>query len=182
VPIALDPTPPLREVAVVDSRARMPWDASCLIRRGCSKSVAPLTRCAPGVHGRDWSQVLSSRPESLVGQVVHVRGPLGVGPLTARPRVVPAVPRTPRPSAGGPSHCGADTEGPVVIGGALRALALEGQICAGDQSRQCCSAPAYGQMVVASGVLEVRPRDGGGSQWTLASARLCVEGSRGRAP
>jgi hypothetical protein len=181
VPIALDSTLPVREVAVLDASTHGTWDASCLARRGCSQGPAPLARCASGVHGRDWSQLLRSHPESLVGQVVQVRGPLAVGPLLAGPRAVPAVLHAAEPNAGGPSNCSLHTHGPVAIVGAPRVLALEGLACDGDQSRQCCGAPAYGQMVVASGVLEVHPGSGGGSQWTLVSPRLCLEGGRGPA-
>jgi hypothetical protein len=57
-----------------------------------------------------------------------------------------------------------------VIGGAEEKLALATFECAGDDSRVCCNAPALGQPVIATGVLE-RTRRG---TWQLASPEICA--------
>ncbi len=63
----------------------------------------------------------------------------------------------------------------VVVGGAATLLGLAGPggfACEGDESRTCCDAPAYGQIVVASGRLE--PTLLGNVKWYLAGASLCL--------
>jgi len=61
----------------------------------------------------------------------------------------------------------------VVLGGATETLALEGFQCSGDDSQVCCNAPAYGQMVVATGRL-ARNASNPAIRWTLQDARLCT--------
>ena len=53
------------------------------------------------------------------------------------------------------------------------ALRLEGQQCAGDESRLCCSAPATGQAVVATGGLDWDGERGDGG-WILREPKLCT--------
>jgi hypothetical protein len=52
------------------------------------------------------------------------------------------------------------------------ALGLEDMDCAGDESRLCCSAPATGQAIVATGLLEWE-NGRGDSGWTLRDPKLC---------
>jgi hypothetical protein len=44
--------------------------------------------------------------------------------------------------------------------------------CEGDESRLCCSAPATGQAIVATGILEWEVGRGD-SGWTLNDPKLC---------
>ena len=66
--------------------------------------------------------------------------------------------------------------GPVLLGGAAQTLALEGLYCTGDDSATCCNAPAYGQVVVATGLLERAPPspDRTTSGWRLSGVSLCA--------
>lgn len=63
------------------------------------------------------------------------------------------------------------------MGGPNGILSVVGLHCAGDESRACCNAPAYGQTVVVTGRLE-REHDSwgnGSGLWQLASASVCQE-------
>jgi hypothetical protein len=49
--------------------------------------------------------------------------------------------------------------------------------CGGDDSRQCCDAPAFGQEVVVSGKLTSRSRgEWDGGYWRITEAVLCDPG------
>jgi hypothetical protein len=65
----------------------------------------------------------------------------------------------------------------VFIGDPPRGAFLE-YGCGGDESRQCCNAPAFGQEVVVSGKLV--PRSHGewdGAHWSITDAELCDPGT-----
>jgi hypothetical protein len=50
--------------------------------------------------------------------------------------------------------------------------------CGGDESRQCCNAPAFGQEVVVSGKLMPRSRgEWDGGYWRISDAQLCDPGT-----
>jgi hypothetical protein len=72
----------------------------------------------------------------------------------------------------------------VVIGGPGPTLELEGFFCAGDESEQCCNAPAYGQSVVAYGRLDLAEPHfpGRGRRWKLFGVALCEEQSTAMRP
>jgi len=179
VPITPDPSPPpVAEHAVLESTLTKKWDDQCQARRGCPVTPMALPTCAPGLRARDRFQLLAARPTALMGTVVQVRGPLGVGRMSSRSHSVVATSTARTAPAPHSDNCGSGFDGPVVLGGAPRTLALEGLHCDGDDSLQCCNAPAYGQTVVASGRLQLRPKNGGGSQWTLAAVKLCSQARR----
>jgi hypothetical protein len=52
------------------------------------------------------------------------------------------------------------------------ALRLEDMECQGDESRLCCTAPAAGQGIVATGVLD-RGDTGRDDGWMLRDPKLC---------
>jgi hypothetical protein len=146
---------------VVDAPPRAPagWPPVCDIHFACEYRPKPLPRCAPGLQAVRWSE-LATRVSGLAHQTVHVRGPLIVGPVN---------PDLSAHDMGEHRPCG--TRGRwIAIGGAPVKLLLERMSCYGDDSRLCCTAPAHGQPVVATGRLE--ERDG---KWSLHEPRLCSE-------
>jgi len=53
-----------------------------------------------------------------------------------------------------------------------------GLLCGGDESRACCTVPAFGQTVVATGrIIEENDQavTGRGGRWALAEPTLCTE-------
>jgi hypothetical protein len=176
VPVSFDPQAPERDMAVLDATETKPWADACRIRRGCSVVPEPLPTCAPRIKARDWPQLLATVPKALLGKVVRVRGRLGVGPVFRGPWWIPLADQvSPAPApAPGANSCGDRAEAPVVLQG-RKALVLEALSCSGDDSRLCCDAPAYGQSVVATGVLQLSPTQGADSAWTLAAVKLCAD-------
>jgi hypothetical protein len=165
VTIAFEPAPSMVEIAVVDSAARStPWKEDCLVHRGCTLAPSgPLSPCPRDTVARDWADILPNL-ETLAGQIVRVRGSLGVGQIRSTKMGCPA------------GRCCNRASGPVVLGTPEQPLGLQGLFCNGDQSRTCCNAPAYGQTVVASGRLQ-RGMDAGAGmpQWSLAQPTLCSD-------
>jgi hypothetical protein len=161
VPIVFEPQANGGEAAVVGASDARGWSPGCLVSSGCLTAAAPLARCDPSLAAKEWRDV-EPTADTLMGQVVHLRGPLGVGPMGSTLMGCP-------PSDG--QGCCNRVGGPVVLGGASP-LALAGFFCAGDESQACCNAPAYGQPVVATGRLM---RNEASGPWTLVDAALCVE-------
>jgi hypothetical protein len=114
--------------------------------------------CSNDVHAVDWSSILASRG-ALNGQIVHVRGPLGVHGFGKTLMGCEAT--------DGEGCCNG-VWGHIVLGGE-QFLELPGLGCSGDDSAQCCDAPAFGQTVVATGLLVATRLEG---------AKLCVEPNR----
>lgn len=171
--IVLERLPPIAEVAAVQSQDGLtPWAPACMARSGCSRAPTPLQPCPEDTVAVDWSEILASAP-SLAGQIVSVRGPLGVGA---------AVNGTFNGCAmTGFAACCNQYGAPLVVGGAAETLEVPGPRCEGDESELCCDVPAYGQSVVATG----RLRQGSGEfsppnpRWVLESASLCSDRARG---
>jgi hypothetical protein len=104
----------------------------------------------------------------LSGQVLSVRGPLGVGELLVF--VEASSSSEARPCSPDLLHVRVALLGPS-------RLNLDGLECGGDESLACCNAPAFGQEVVATGRLEhdffARTPDDSG--WKLTGVSLCSE-------
>ena len=161
VPIAFEPPPPVGETAVIARGAASSWGRTCLVHSGCTLSPVPIPACAPGVKATVWSEVLSTAA-SRAGQVVRVRGPLAIG-------------RGIQTLVGCGEHaCCNSASSRIVMGDASNSLALAGLGCHGDESFECCNAPAYGQIVVAEGRLVSAGPDSS-NPWRLEQPRLCVE-------
>ncbi len=155
VSIAFPATQPLSAVVDFPPPTGTEWPQDRLIHRGCSTPPTPLPKCAADVKGHPWSSLLAKAP-SLVGQTIIVQDRLLVGPVF-------------RQQAGHRS---------IVVGEGDRALRLglgTKMECVGDESRLCCGRPAFGQLVVAKGVLG-GSNDGG---WALKSEEICEVGKGG---
>jgi hypothetical protein len=149
------------------------WAEGCQARRPCSIGAPRPKPCTPG-ETRSVSEVLG-HAASLAGHRVSVRGLLGVegGGMT----LVDC-------SNGPPKQCCNGASGAVVLAeeGQGDRLRLRGLGCWGDESAQCCNAPAYGQPVVAMGRFEATtawPVEAvtawpGGSGWGLGDVVLCA--------
>jgi hypothetical protein len=168
VAVRFDPGPPIAESAVVMVGRSTSWGPECLVERGCSRALVPIPRCGWLASARPWSEILPDA-SSLSGQVVHVRGVLGValgfntmmgcGPMPGTgTSLAPGEPET--------TYCCNTTSGDIAIGDAAGFLTLEGLSCGGDDSEMCCDAPAYGQSVIATGRLE--------PAWRLDDPSLCA--------
>ena len=116
-----------------------------------------------------------ARAKSLSGGIVRVRGALGVGAVVPGPSVGGM--NVDRPSCDPAVSCCGHLWARVLVGGADGALAIESMSCSGDESRVCCNAPAYGQSVIASGVL-VREQQGQTTVgWRLVNVTVCEVGA-----
>jgi hypothetical protein len=159
------------------------WDASCRIHFDCERPTPPLPACPADTPAEVWSRLVGRAP-ALVGRTVSVRGPLVLGARARAPRGVRWSLIQQRMTRCGPSECCNHARQPVVIGGVEEQLALASIECSGDDSRVCCNAPAFGQTVIATGVLEGGPTGG----WMLTGRRetwpwraapdLCVDAHR----
>jgi hypothetical protein len=161
---------PGHEAAVVDSGPEQNWSEDCLIHRSCRIAPAALPACPACFEARAWSEIAAA-PERFTGQIVSVRGPLGVSrthlsSLLGCERIGPA-PEHPQ------GFCCNDISGGIVLGGGADALAVAGMGCGGDESRLCCNAPAFGQSVVVTGRLG--RSDDGIARWKLFGAQVCVD-------
>jgi hypothetical protein len=146
---------------VLDAPAPSPagWPAVCDVHFACEFQPKPLAACAPNAKAVAWSE-LATRVTRMANKTVSVRGPLVVGPVN---------PEAAQRDLGEQVLCGRRGRW-IAIGGAEVDLLVENMACYGDDSRLCCSAPAYGQPVIATGRLG--ERDG---RWTLHEGRVCAE-------
>jgi hypothetical protein len=149
-----------------------PFHHSCGINRNCGRSAESLPRCRPGTPNRTVDEVLEAA-ESLEGQVVAVRGELGVGSISEAHEAVIC-------DGGEGRYCCSSGMAPIVVRDQARQLFIEGSTCTGDISRLCCNRGALGQPVIASGKLTWRRWvEGAGEAWTLAEPALCEVDSSG---
>ena len=148
-----------------------PWEEGCQASQPCRFGAAALKPCTHG-EARSVADVLGNRA-ALAGHRVSVRGLLGVGDMAMSVIGCPGGP---------PYQCCNGARRPVVLAedavaghAAEERLPLRGLSCSGDESAQCCNAPAYGQAVVATGLFEAaRARPPGGSGWVLDDVLLCA--------
>jgi hypothetical protein len=177
VPVVFEPMPSLGDLAVLEG-PRAGADATagakknCQVQRPCPHPVQKLPTCeGDNDRGRPVSEILA-KAQSLAGGVVRVRGALGVGALVPRPfsgivgsntRCDPTV------------SCCKWFETSALVGGPNAALALEHLGCGGDESRACCNVPAYGQTVIATGVLVREQPEWTGATvgWRLVNGSVC---------
>jgi hypothetical protein len=163
--------PPDPEAPVLDSPGR--WDTHCLIERPCTRTWTKPPRCEGSPDAVPWA-TLAPRAEAERGRLVRVSGHflLGPGEMTAMAcwrwgRADSAV-----QSANAPTLCCNASWVPLGLVSEGLALRLEDMDCAGDGSRLCCSAPATGQAIIATGVLEWE-NGRGDAGWTLREPQLC---------
>ena len=135
------------------------WEPDCAAHFACEVATKPLPACASGAAAGavSWHE-LADRAAHLANQTIQVRGPLVLGPEVDESCYM------------GERCCHGRHRRAIALGGAERKLALEGLWCTGDGSRLCCSAPAYGQPVIATGKLV--DVDG---RWTLKPAAVCLD-------
>ena len=163
VPVAFATTQPLTAVVDFPPPAGTQWPQDRLIYRGCSDPTVPLPKCPPGTTGKPWSELASEAVE-LKGKTVSVRDRLLVAPI--------AWEETKWQTRGNNDAFEYHTR-PLVLGEGDVPLRLGGDrprfACGGDASRLCCKTQAFGQTVVASGVLSGANSYG----WVLRSAEIC---------
>jgi hypothetical protein len=156
---------------VVDTKGR--WDAECQSQRPCTRDWAKPRRCESPPAAVPWATLA---PHALAqrGQLVSVTGNFVVGPggmtMAGCSRWRPGQTGSDPPNA--PRLCCNGGWAPLGLVSEGFALGLEGMECKGDESRLCCSAPATGQAIVATGMLEweeERVPPG----WVLREPKLC---------
>jgi len=157
VPIVFEPRPQVAESAVLDRESWEPRD-DCVSRRGCTLAPSKIPSCPGHVRARPWSEVLCT---SRSGQVVQVRGVLGVSGVFSTMMGCE------------PGSCCNQTSASVVLVGGHEILMLSGLYCLGDDSRVCCTAPAYGQTVIATGRLDRVTTGLAAGHWLLVEPTLC---------
>ena len=169
VQIVFEPRPSLGDLAVIDDPPAAATRKNCQIERPCLYPVPRLPTCAgdddPGI---PVSEILA-KAKSLSGGIVRVRGALGVGTLRPIPNPFFSSSNLCRPAV----SCCKQLESPALVGGPDGALALDRLGCVGDESRACCNIPAYGQPVIATGVLSLEPEERTTVGWRLVNASVC---------
>lgn len=169
VPIVFEPRPPLGDLAVIDGPGAVAAKTKCQLQRPCPHPVQKLPPCAGDDDpGRPVAEIVAEA-NAVSGRIVHVRGALGVGALYPRPFAFHSSNASCEPAV----SCCEQLETPAVVGGPDGALALEHLGCVGDESRACCNTPAYGQPVIATGVLARKQEEGTAGGWRLVNASVC---------
>jgi len=154
---------------VLDTPAH--WDAACGINRPCTRDWAKPPRCEGPQGAVPWAN-LARDAAAQRGKIVSATGNFVVGPgmstLMGCSRWGPFDTGVDPPNA--PLLCCNGTWAPLGLVSEGFALRLEDLECGGDGSRLCCSAPATGQGIVATGTLEW---DNGSGDWLLRDPQLC---------
>ncbi len=151
------------KAALIDAGKKESFAKACQIWRSCP-ALKKLPRCEAGLPIVDADQISDEKPPGPIGSRVHVRGPLGLfGTLVYGTECDES------------KRCCSHLVSPAFLGTAPRGVFLPDHGCGGDESRQCCVAPAFGETLVASGTLRKIP-DGlstWGMVWELEGAELC---------
>jgi hypothetical protein len=186
IPVTFESSTPASAVVDLPPPTGSTWTEDHLINQGCHRAPISLPTCDSQAAGESWA-ALAGKADSLQNQHVSVRDRLVVGPLAdssfvntvcagearnPRARVSDDGPGTRLPPGTTPMGCYRDQRRIVLGGGAspLRIWDNSGKFdCVGDESRLCCGAPAFGQTVIATGVLT----GSAGRGWGLKEATLC---------
>lgn len=154
---------------VLDNRGR--FDRDCRIKRPCTREWTQPPRCEEGQAAEPWA-TLAPHAAAERGKLVSVTGYFVVGPGMMTLAGCGRWGKDEKPPPNPPTVCCNGSWAPLGLVSEDFALRLEGMECEGDESRLCCSAPATGQAIVATGRLEWI--DGrGDSGWTLLDPKLC---------
>lgn len=140
------------------------WEKRCSIQRACSP-LAALGPCDPALTVRD-SPANSNDGD---GKTIALRGTLSLGPIVTTAMACEPKLRDPR------RRCCNQLGTRAILQCGDASVGLDKLGCAGDESRLCCDAPAFGQTVVAFGKLRRFPAEPGGIEWQLDEPKLCLE-------
>jgi hypothetical protein len=191
VPIVFQGTTPASAVVDTPPPEGKTWTEDHLINQGCQRAPVSLSTCDAHATGEAWA-TLAGKGDRLRDQRVSVRGRLVVGDLVNSPFVnTVCSPETRNPRArtlhdgpGGhippgttPLGCYRDQRRIVLDGGATPLRLWDPAVkfdCVGDESRLCCGVTAFGQTVIATGILT----GSAGRGWSLKGATLCEVASR----
>jgi hypothetical protein len=139
-------------------------DLSCQVHRGCDTRTQRLPICAPDQKtAKPWAD-LQAGPTWLVNTVIRTRGHLLINRNTFSTFV-----------GCQPGACCNRHSTSLELGPGPDPLRLKGHGCVGDESRQCCDLPAYGQEVVVSGRLQWSKMI---SAWEIQADSICEVGAR----
>jgi hypothetical protein len=147
--------------AVYDSGRPERFGKPCRIWSPCP-ALSPLKRCDPGLRPTAATDLEGPTPPVPSGERIVVRGALRLlrGKIT-------------EVWCDNSHKCCNMASSNVFIGDPPRGAFLQ-YGCGGDESRQCCNAPAFGQEVVVSGTLVPRSRgEWDGGYWRITDAELC---------
>lgn len=146
-----------------DSGTAKEWPKSCNIARPCP-SLKPLKRCPPDIRVVEASTITSQEAPGTIGSELFVRGRLGLFNINQT-----AV------HCNRKQACCNRTATVAFLGDPPHGLYLAPHGCFGDESRRCCTVPAFGQEVIAKGTLYPLGDPTEGVFWHLKDTSLCVE-------
>lgn len=148
--------------AVQDVGEAKQWPKLCYIARPCP-ALAALRPCPSNIQAIEASSIAGGAAPGIIGNELAVRGRLGLfgGTRTAK-------------------YCGkwkcCNKMGTLAfLGDPPHGLYLAPHGCFGDESRRCCTVPAFGQEVVAVGKLSQLGEGDQGVFWGLRDTSLCIE-------
>ncbi|HSU39547.1 MAG TPA: hypothetical protein VLJ38_08265 [Polyangiaceae bacterium] len=158
----------LKNTAVVHGGDPKKFARRCRVHPPCGP-FAPLAHCPPGIAPID-ALALRTFVPAEIGATVSVRGGLSLDGMSTTAMLCGQKPGT-------PYNCCNHTAIRAFVGDIPNGARLEGMGCVGDESQLCCSVPAFGQEVVATG--KISPETDAwlvskGTRWRLENATLCT--------